>query len=279
MKPEVVNARAPYRNEAVFRSAERLIAAAPKKNAARRPSRPIVFALGLACGLALAYLLFPHVREALGDAHRPNEPAAEALVEPRRRVAPVRSDAATAAATATTAPAATPDAAQAAAANSATPAPPTRPIRPRPAPTPSAFAPRVGDRVPLVQPIIITQSTTRLKLKGELRYPSADVAPLTVNFDLQFKPLRDPGHGALEGLVQVLDDKSPTPAFRVTGALVNRLITLGEIQKIPFGASQAPFGYVFALDLSGDSTAEEISGLWTHGAGNGTLVVRQAWAL
>ena len=276
MKTEVAQPRVPYRNEAVFRSAERLIAAAPKKTAARRPSRPLIFALGLACGLALAFLLLPDVPEALGTANVPDETAADASVNLRHPLAPARPDAAT---TDPTASAATAAVAQASAAHGATPAPPPRPILSRPAPIAPAAAPRVGDRVPLAPPILITQSTTRLKLKGELRYPSADIAPLTINFDLQFKPFRHAGDGALEGLVQVLDDKSPEPAFRVTGVLANRLITLAEVRKIPVGASRAPFGYVFVLELSGDSPTEEISGSWTHGVANGTLVVRNAWAL
>jgi hypothetical protein len=57
MVAEPPPAKSAYRNAAVFRSAERLAASAPAKpNRPRAPSRTLIFIVGVACGLGLAFL-------------------------------------------------------------------------------------------------------------------------------------------------------------------------------------------------------------------------------
>jgi hypothetical protein len=55
VKNDAATRRPRYRNDAVFRSAERLLAARPAPPRARRPSRWLVFALGLVCGGSIAF--------------------------------------------------------------------------------------------------------------------------------------------------------------------------------------------------------------------------------
>ncbi len=276
MKRDAVEVRAPYRNAALFRSAERLIASSPKKPDRLRPSRTFVFAVGLTCGFGLALLLLPLAFEAITRAMRGDEPAANIPANLRHRFTFTGQDSKNAA----PAPATSTTLTEAASAPATAPTPVPTPRRNsiRSAATAPSSASRVTGRAPPVQTIIITQSTTRIMLKGELRSPSSSVstAPIVVNFDLHFQPGRR--DGSLQGLVQVLDDANPQLAFRVAGILSKSTITLSEIQKTSAEASLAPSGYVFVIELPAATATGEFLGRWTHGATRGNLVVRSALA-
>lgn len=269
MKPAALHPRSPYRNDAVFRSAELLISSVPKKPARKLASRPVIFAVGIVCGLGLAVLLVPRVREALGRVVAFDEAPAETSESPRSP-SPFRFAQPQDAATAPIAPGRSITAVDTAPAS----APRRRSVR---AASPASNAePNALDRDLPAPKIVITPYTTRLRMKGELRSTAASATPIIVNFDLRFTP----GHGGglLRGLVQVLDDAHPRLAFPVAGTLFNHTLTLNESPEAPDSPAQSANGYVFVLQLPAAPATGEITGSWTHGTRRGTLLLQTAWA-
>jgi hypothetical protein len=271
--------RAPYRNDAIFRSAERLISSTSHRPSGNRIPRLVFFVSGVACGLLLAFLLFrsnrPESTPAFSAANRPASTVSEPLSQTsstQARVAialdapaptntpPHPTDALAAPITAAHLP--PPNA------NSTTLIPPTA--------SPLTRASNFAIPAPL---LAITSSTTRIVLQGELRSTLPAVAPIAVKFELQFVPARTGLSGSLSGVVTFEEYGPPAPTLRLYGSFTPHAIILRELRKIPDGASHAGHGYEFLIDRSDANDTGELSGTWTHGANRGPLVVKSALAL
>ncbi len=274
MRTEAPHPRPRYRNDAVFRSAERLLASQPKKPARRLPPRAIVFLLGLACGLGLAFWLLRPVRETgtlIAGANattgtdyigrkRLNLPLADA--KPTFTAgAPSFANPSAEAAEPTPAPVETSAATSSASRTIAT--------TPRPAARPTAAL----DYAPLG--FFLTEPTTLIKLRGELHQGPA--GRRTVEFELYIKPGRL--SGSVEGHVTLADDRVRGEPFFVTGRWLNRTITLGETVKMTHGSSARPSAHSFVLEFPRGDEVDEIIGFWSHAGFNGTLVLKSALPL
>jgi hypothetical protein len=271
--------RAPSRNDAIFRSAERLISSASQRPSGHRIPRLVFFITGIACGLLLAFLLFRSGRPESTPASSASNRPASTVIEPpshthstQARVAP----------------------ALAAPASTTTPPHPTdalaAPITAAPMPPPSANSTSLvppnasslsrASNLSLPAPLLaITSATTRIVLRGELRSTLPAVAPIAVKFELRFAPTHTDRSGSLWGVVTFEEYGPPAPTLRVYGSFTPLAIVLRELQQVPVGASHAGDRYKFLIDRSAANDTDELAGTWTHGANRGPLVVTSALAL
>lgn len=270
MRTEAPQPRPRYRNEAVFRSAERLLASQPKKNARHSPPRALIFLLGLACGLSIAFWLLRPTSQSL----TPDTNADAATVGPyvgRKRLnpplahakptsapaapAPVIADAPPAAAESTVAPVEKPAA--------STSGPRAIVIAPRPAARPPAD----NDHAPLG--FFLKQASNLIKLRGELR--DGPAGRRTVDFELYLTAGRL--SGSVHGLVWLADDRVRANPFPVSGRWFDRTITLRETVKLIHGSSPPP-AHSFVLEFPRYDETDAISGTWSHAGFAGKLVLR-----
>ncbi len=279
MKLAAGHSRAPYRNDAIFRSAERLISSATHLPARDRIPHIVFFVSGIACGLLLAFLLLCSDRLESAPGARTSRLVSSPVIDPpRQSAAPLTTRSAT---LVTPAPTNTPRLAanSPAAPLTATPLPSPLERSPSAAAATSVGATRAAD-LSLSAPILaITSATTRIVLRGELRSTLPAVAPIAVKFELQFVPARTGLSGSLSGLVTFEEYGPPAPTLRIYGSFTPHAIMLRELQKIPVGASHAGDGYTFLIDRSDATDPGELAGTWTHGANHGPLLVKSALAL
>jgi hypothetical protein len=272
VKPEAPPFTPRYRNDIVFRSAQRLLASPPKKPTRKRPSRAIVFLLGLACGLGVAFLLLRATREAAsptpnGDtATRTTFGVRKRLDPPRLNASPAVGAAAPAFQATTTAPAEEPPAPEA-------PAPTAgrRPV-PRIAPPPTS-ASRLAP--PPQAPTTLIRFTTSLTLRGSLF--SSTAAPVDVAFTLFLIP--GPQGTAIHGSVRFFDEANLLSFHRLAGRLENRTVTVSETVPAPAGRPSPAAGRMFVIEMPTDPRSDEISGSWVHGTKHGTLTLKSVLPL
>jgi hypothetical protein len=280
VKPVVAPDRPRYRNEAVFRSAERLIASEPKPRAWKRAPRPLFFLGGLASGFAAALLLLWTWREsapsnARVDAALSNQAGARKATN---RPPPVARPALDTPASTAPSPAGTEQIP--APTNPVTEQHPPATPAPRPSPAlPSAQrfspAPRVISLAPPAAWLAVASSTTGLKLRGELLLIGS--APVKVEFQLFLVPARR--GSSVEGTVRFIDDPTLPESIRVQGAWFHGAITLSEIHVMPRGAYYKPVVHKFVLELPESDESNEVLGIWSHGGRTGKLVLRTALPL
>jgi hypothetical protein len=276
----VAPARVRYRSETVFRSAKRLAASTPRQPVTpRRLGRPGFFIVGLVAGLALAVLLVPRVRDAVFRAvssdsgfeptprHRLNPPRTTngptAFPLPAPPISTVPGDAASTPTTASP--------------EERAPLPATPPAR-VPAPRPAAAAPLPASRV--VAPVfVLPASTTRVALKGELRFRST-AAPIPVEFMLEVRQFRSGTSAYLEGVVTLSGDGSAPQSFRVVGNFLNRIFSLSSPTNTRRDSTQPAVRYAFIIELPNPATGSTaITGIWTHGTEQGVMVLESVVAL
>lgn len=271
MRTEAPPPRPRYRNEAVFRSAERLLASPPKQPARRLPSRSIVFLLGLACGLGVAFWLIRPVRQSEAPTASADSASGSTHVDRKRPTLPLANAQPTIVANApVAAPTPTP-AADSPPAPTATP--PATPGAPRA--TATALAPRSAVRPPPAAEFaslgaFLTQPTNLIKLRGELR--DGPAGKRTVDFELTLTRGRHDG-GSARGLVWLADERVRAEPFRVTGEWFDRTIFLRETVKMIHGSSPPP-AHSFVLKFPHYGESDPISGTWSHGWFTGKLVLQ-----
>lgn len=270
MKPDAVYARPRYRNERVFRSAEFLLASHPKSPARKLPPRLLIFVLGIACGLAVAWLLIRSQRE-------PAAPIASAQTPdftpygPRKRLnIPLQGAGPTSGVDAARTPAAATGVAQEQSPAPAAPNETTVVGAPEKVSSPQASSVASASRnlagsAPINPSTILTRFTNHVKIRGKLLYGASE--PRTVEFELHLVPGRKRG-GSVEGSVRFLDGPTPIASGRVNGSWTDDRITLSEI--IPRNV-YPQVRWVFFLELPENSDTNEIIGSWTYGALSGTL--------
>ena len=249
VKSDTAPRRPRYRNEAVFRSAERLIASRPARPPRKRPSRWLVFSLGIACGLSVI-LWWPRVREfspvISSSPNRGEEHTAQP--SPRRRAStppvtnhPLPAPSNPAPSSSVAAPVVdtpTPHNARPASASVRQNALPARSVA-----TPNQLA----ERTTAVYPV-----HSSLRLEGELRNPSG--ARLDrVRFMLHLVP----GTAVAAGIV-VFPDQARTNTLTLFGTWNLDSILLRADSKVP--------SYEFTLQFPTTSSGE-FTGTWTDGRG------------
>ncbi len=269
MKTEAAWPRAPYRNDAIFRSAERLLASHPKKTARKLPPRTVVFLVGLVCGVGVTVWLLRPARET------GNAVAGAKHVE---RTRPTLSLVDTKPVPAVTAAAQPADLGELPETPSAAAGSPRTTAVPRPAPAAVPVFPASvsrGATSPAADTIttpatILTRFTTAFKLRGQLR--GSYTTPSNVEFELYL--VRGPRSSSLQGIVRFIDGPMRVPSFRVAGSWVERTITLSEIVKVTNGTSSTPSPHTFALEFPETDATDEISGSWSYIGLNGTLTLK-----
>ena len=272
MRTEAPQPRPRYRNEAVFRSAERLLASPPKKPARRSPPRALMFLLGLACGLGIAFWLLRFTSQSQTPDTNADAATAGPYVGRKRLNLPLAN---AKPASATTAPA--PGIADAPPAEAeSTVAPVEKPAAttsggPRAiviAPRTAARPPAGNEHAPLG--FFLTQASNLIKLSGELR--DGPAGRRTVEFELYLRAGRL--SGSVHGLVWLADDRVRADPFSVSGRWLNRTITLSEIKKTTRGSSASPPAHYFVLEFPQTGETDEITGIWSHAGFRGRLALK-----
>lgn len=257
------------RYDAVYRSAERLIASRPSPSPSRRrPRRSLIFLLGVTCGLVPAFLLWRASDDIVPIASKREATTTTVYRERKRLQLPLADARATFGANAPARPVApnnppiaTPTTSTAVA---LVPAHPTRsaPATPRSTPTAAAGA--------LMTPaMILSRFTTSFKLRGEARATNGTKSH--IEFDLQLLP----AHlgGTVEGSVRYIDgNPRPRNPIQLSGLWMNRTLTLQETVKA--NALPQPQGWVFVLEFPETDASDDVTGYWSHRGQTGTLALR-----
>lgn len=264
-----------YRNEAVYRSAQQLIAA--RRPAPKVVPRSLIFLGGIAVGLLLAYQIY-------------------SLTILRKEAGPLVSPTLTPELVARRAPAAA-DKTVAAESSPNVGAPSSAPI---PAITSDPLPDPAGTEEPLgpaLRAIPVPRSTvnanrvstvpafnrattwatllvSEFTLSGFLQ--SAQAQTLTVEFTLHFSDSR---HVAVEGAIHFVFGKTRFASNRVVGEIVGRTLTLRETGQLWKRQSDYPLtnpavfevGRSFVLPLPEKSGSQLIIGTWSQGNLKGTL--------
>jgi hypothetical protein len=257
-----------YRNPAVYRSAERLLAAPPKRSATKLP-RSFYFGAGLAIGLGLAVVI-----PTLWFASRP-APALEA-----KPVPPAASGARPPASVSRPAPPAPAIAPRTAASRVVVPAAPPR-TTPADDETSTlwakqraaiqtfvAWVPTETRRSSRTTYTIVTRFVAELQLRGRLRTEGGPV------FSTEFEIFRLTGGDGkrLYGTVRYAELDGPAVAtIRLDGLVVDGAIQLRE--TTPTGAIRPSFliGRKFEIQLPNENDRPELLGVWTLGGTHGTV--------
>ncbi len=265
VKAEATHLRPRYRNEAVFRSAERLLASPPPSHSPiRRSRRGLYFAAGLLCGIALTFLV-------RWTASR-NPPATELASSATSAQAPRNLPAPRPVATLPSAhqPAQPATAVEAvsetllpndASADSAATRQPKVTVIPRPAaPANTAAKPYVIQT--------LTTFTSSIVLRGTMESESPATPPLEVEFLLLFE---GKGGTTVQGHVRISDESVLKSFHRVSGIYANGTVTISEpiVRRNGLFQPLKPFRFVIRLHPNGVIA----SGTWHNGGARGTLAL------
>jgi hypothetical protein len=269
--------RAPlrYRNDAVFRSAERLLTAAPAIPARPRAPRWMIFSGGLVLGLALTAGLALRVRRApvqigaivVSSAFEPETPPADRGANVRPASAPRANPLPAPTAAVPPAPTLTRSTLETAAAEAVATTNAARRAATANLPRTAAAA-----NSPAAMPIVaidggpaVPAAVAEVTLRGELRSDTA--APVRVEFVLR----RAGSAPAVNGFVRFFDGEARIAANAVTGAVSGNILSLRETQAVGSIAPGFPVGRQFIIFLPGNGAAPELRGSWLFGAARGTL--------
>ncbi|MBI5766453.1 MAG: hypothetical protein HZA93_01570 [Verrucomicrobia bacterium] len=268
--PAAENSSHRYRNDAVFRSAERLIATASKRPVRDRAPRAALFLVGLICGFAAAFFLF-HRWEQSAAATKKSSPAGIPPVAKRRSPDSIPSSPASAASVLGNQPDETakgglPPAAMSQAAPIAEPPASLRPAAIRPNATGAS-----GAGTQSAVSFGTTTSVTTVKLRGEIRFP-AGRPPVTVEFQLYFRPRS--GRAVATGTVQFLSGPDQGEPVRLEGVLQNRTLNLNQVTNLPRGGYNVPILHQFVIEFPDVNKPADIGGTWSFGAREGKLALK-----
>ena len=258
VKTEAPQPRPRYRNEVVFRSAQRLLASRPKP---RRPlpSRWVVFFLGLACGLGLVFWLTPPRDTAATAKHAATQSdaaiTAGAVVRPKAPAPPVAHPVALVTTPASADPAAPPPpialAEQPLVAEAQQALEALRPSLPTPLVTPNISA----TRAPVVG-VSYRIFSSALRLRGEMRVGT------TVSRKVEMLLFLFPGTNSVAGAARIIDGAGQTEPFQLNGMWSLDLVTLIE---------ERARGYRFTVKFP-TTASGAFTGTWRDGTGvSGTL--------
>lgn len=271
-------------NRAVFRSAERLLASTPTRPR-RRLSRTAFFVVGLLCGLGLALLLVPRVREALLPSTPVATSATSARSLPALPAGPAhRSEAATLGGTTTPLPAQSTAAVASAPAKASpsarAPSPTSRdatrvaapahlaplPERPLRVLGGSAASPAMaGSTTMLVPSLGVAAWPSRLVLEGTLYTPG--LPGIGVTMDLRITSTETEA-AYFEGTVQIRSTVLRIAPFRVTGTFSASSIVLASA---PDASGASPHSFVIELPAK---ARDRFTGTWSLEGRQGTLSVK-----
>jgi hypothetical protein len=276
VKTDLAPPPARYRNEAVFRSAERLLASSPKKRSWRPGLWQVLVFAGLAGGLIAVFWLRRPPREMGSAGSAADATANEVIVtshgvnRPLEGAAPALGiPAAPTSALDHPAPSSRPENTPRAAFDPRS----ARPATARATARNSAPAEDAADHAPTLTWLVLARSTAGLRLRGELRSEAA--RPIPVEFQLYLLP--GPLGGSVDGAVQFLDGPAQLKPVHVSGSWFNRTIVLREVDETSHGSTLSPGGYRFVLELPGPAESEKFTGAWSHGSNRvGILVLNHA---
>lgn len=260
-----------YRNESVFRSAERLIASRPAGNSAPNP-RWWLFTAGVGLGLVLALAVVLRVERApvrIGPAvvttRLAEEPSRTEKTPPAPRATPLVTPAPLAPEAATTAPA--------------------RSVAAENPPVPAAEA--APDPIQRSAPYV-AEAKRSLAANKEAAYVSALFATLSdVTFrgelragkqeprvvELQLRRFGDASE--ISGRIDYFEQGARIASRTVQGALVERTLSLREVAPYGTATRDVPFGYRFAFTLPHrNATLTDVSGNWALGTRSGEATLR-----
>lgn len=265
MKTDATPSSSRYRNDAVFRSAERLLASTPRKPARTWPPRSIVFMAGLLCGVVIAFWA---VRRTTNNASDATSPTAVSVAE----VTPPKSAPASSVRGSGQAPVLVPTA-QPPLPPVMAGEPPTEPLAPA-----TSDADNIRSTTPLrrssnstasatatTPPIIVTTPITRVNLRGYLLNASGEKVN-AVEFTLNVPPLGV--DQPVSGLVRFLDHPERRDEREVSGTWLGGTLTLQQADA-PNSSGLRPYGHrTFTLDYP--PSPLPINGRWTHQTSTGT---------
>lgn len=268
MKTEVTPGSSRYRNDAVFRSAERLLASTSRKPARPAPPRSVIFVAGLLCGVGIAFWALRPATKNAPDAANPDAPTA---VQPPASTPPPSPRRGAEATAPTHVP--TPAAATLAAPEQATqPVAPDAPV----AGDVRSIAPITSSHGAALEPAtaplnIVTRSSVAITLRGHLHTASGEMT--AVEFALNLSPIGS--NQPVYGLVRFRDRPERPDERHVSGTWNDRTLTLQQ-SAAPTTTGLRPYGQrTFILEFPPSNIP--ITGRWSHqtpiGKTEGTLTL------
>lgn len=283
VKTDLARPPARYRNEAVFRSAELLIASTPKK-AARKFPRWLVFAAGLLLGIGLTFVGMTFWR---GGA----SPSSAVERVPSATTAKITSPGPTANGRANLAAATPPSTAAATVPTDPADTPSEQPDSSvatesavdgarRTAPVASFTTAFARANLPAREASSysvtgLTRFFADLTLRGQLLSDTA--APVSVEFTVRRLAAGDGNN--LFGVVRFLNGNDQIAGNRLEGQIRDRTLTLRETKTLwTTNGRPFPVGRTFVIHLPEDPARDEskITGSWSFGSRGGTLVLTVA---